>query len=73
MVRIVRDKFTIERDASITFETSTLDICKGLSVEIDESAYEAVSTFLDEIIVVTGPGKETYWVCFERHDYSILF
>ena len=36
MVRIVRDKFTIERDASITFETSTLDICKGLSVEIDE-------------------------------------
>ncbi|KAF9465220.1 hypothetical protein BDZ94DRAFT_1296715 [Collybia nuda] len=52
LVQIVQDNFDLGPDTAPVFETSTLDICRGKSVEIDESAYPLMSEFLDEITVV---------------------
>ncbi|KAF5322351.1 hypothetical protein D9619_002204 [Psilocybe cf. subviscida] len=60
-VRVSEDHFdTLERvarvfdiadDAVLSIHTSSLDVCRGVAVEIDESAYPFMWTVLDEITV----------------------
>jgi hypothetical protein len=52
LVRIASKKLALDPDAVITFQISTLDICRGHSVELDESAYQVMCTALDELTVV---------------------
>ncbi|KAI4525621.1 hypothetical protein K525DRAFT_191041 [Schizophyllum commune Loenen D] len=51
MEAAVRKKFHLNTSAALEFTTSTLDICRGAPVFIDEDVYETMSSFLDEIVV----------------------
>ncbi|KAL1725677.1 hypothetical protein EV714DRAFT_277273 [Schizophyllum commune] len=51
MEAAVRKKFHLDTSAALEFTTSTLDICRGAPVFIDEDVYETMSSFLDEIVV----------------------
>lgn len=53
LVRVASEKLALEPNAVPLFHTSTLDICRGHSVEVDESAYQAMCTALDELTVIT--------------------
>ncbi|KAH0588555.1 hypothetical protein H2248_004386 [Termitomyces sp. 'cryptogamus'] len=46
------------KDASLVFGTSTLDVCRGAWIEIEESAYEPLLECLDEVIVRPGAPHE---------------
>ncbi|KDR69780.1 hypothetical protein GALMADRAFT_145180 [Galerina marginata CBS 339.88] len=51
-IRRVTRAFKIAENADILLRISTLDVCKGREVVIDESAYSVMWTALDEITVV---------------------
>ncbi|KAF6748711.1 hypothetical protein DFP72DRAFT_1074058 [Ephemerocybe angulata] len=51
----VRKAFRIDSDARIVLSTSSLDVCRGHAVEIDEAAYPYLWEVLDEVAVAT-PG-----------------
>lgn len=53
LVQITQENFDLGPNTLPAFQTSTLDICRGKSVEIDEGAYALMSEFLDEITVVS--------------------
>ncbi|KAF6752206.1 hypothetical protein DFP72DRAFT_457052 [Ephemerocybe angulata] len=52
----VRKAFRIDSDARIVLSTSSLDVCRGHAVEIDEAAYPYLWEVLDEVAVAT-PGE----------------
>ncbi|KAG6853731.1 hypothetical protein C0991_001864 [Blastosporella zonata] len=52
LVSAARHAFRFAKHATLVFGTSTLDVCRGNSIEIDESAYAPLFEFLDEITVV---------------------
>ncbi|KAG6880093.1 hypothetical protein C0992_006367 [Termitomyces sp. T32_za158] len=51
LVTTARKTFHFENDAALMFGTSTLDVCRGIWTEFDESAYELLLECLDEVIV----------------------
>ncbi|KAF5317268.1 hypothetical protein D9611_003492 [Ephemerocybe angulata] len=51
----VKKAFRIGSDARIVLSTSSLDVCRGNAVEIDEAAYPYLWEVLDEVAVAT-PG-----------------
>ncbi|KAG5735984.1 hypothetical protein E4T56_gene18365, partial [Termitomyces sp. T112] len=58
LVITARRIFGIKEDATLVFGTSTLDVCRGAWIEIEESAYEPLLECLDEVIVRPGAPRE---------------
>lgn len=56
MIRVVQDKFQLEQEPAL--EISTLDICGGVAVEVDESVYEIMAPVLDKIELITERSDE---------------
>ena len=50
MLTAVQEKFSLEH--APTFVISSLDICQGTDVVIDEHAYDMMAPYLDEVKLV---------------------
>ncbi|ESK95267.1 hypothetical protein Moror_4025 [Moniliophthora roreri MCA 2997] len=59
MTRVVRRKFDIDQDMQIAFEVADYDVCGNERVEVDESAYQTMAPYLDEMHIVTTPAKQS--------------
>ncbi|KAG7449985.1 uncharacterized protein BT62DRAFT_618542 [Guyanagaster necrorhizus] len=55
MINALRLKFNIPHNADAVLRVSTLDVCRGREIEVDEDAYEAMAPFLDEINIILSP------------------
>lgn len=54
MIHAAQERFGIDAERPISLETSSLEVCKGKQIEIDESAYSLMCSVLDEIVIVVG-------------------
>ncbi|KAF8225259.1 hypothetical protein L208DRAFT_1408728 [Tricholoma matsutake] len=57
LVRVTSEKLALSPGTVPIFQIKTLDICRGHSIEVDESVYEVMSTALDELAVVADVVK----------------
>ncbi|KAF9268996.1 hypothetical protein L218DRAFT_413660 [Marasmius fiardii PR-910] len=75
MRRIVRRKFNIDETTEVSFEVNHFDVCENERVEVDETAYPAMSPYIYELYLnitttpepasssgsdVKGKGRELY-------------
>lgn len=65
MINVLRIKFNIPDNVNPILRVSTLEICRGREIEVDEDAYEAMAPFLDEIKIVLVPRSNG---AFHIHD-----
>ncbi|EEB89932.1 hypothetical protein MPER_11923, partial [Moniliophthora perniciosa FA553] len=81
MTRVIRRKFNIDQETPITFEISDYDVCGKERVEVDESAYQTMAPYLDEVYIVTTPegshhfipaSKEKGKKCTTQNDSALL-
>ncbi|KAK0196037.1 hypothetical protein F5146DRAFT_1133504 [Armillaria mellea] len=54
-INALRTKFDIPDNVNPILRVSTLEICNGREIEVDEDAYEAMAPFLGEIKIVLVP------------------
>jgi len=50
-LRQIIKSFNLDADVCLSLRTSTIDVCRGKEVEIDESAYLLMCKFVDEFVV----------------------
>jgi hypothetical protein len=55
-VNAIRKAFDLRAETPVTLSTSSLDVCRGKAVEIDEIAYPMLWEFIDEVAITT-PGE----------------
>lgn len=51
MVSLVKRAFSIDSRSVLSLHISSLDACRGQSVEVDESAYSLMYALLDDVEV----------------------
>ncbi|KJA18151.1 hypothetical protein HYPSUDRAFT_218407 [Hypholoma sublateritium FD-334 SS-4] len=59
MISLIIRAFRLDSKSVLSLHTSSLDACKGQSVEIDESAYSLMCTLLDDVEVTVGEHLDT--------------
>ncbi|TEB37903.1 hypothetical protein FA13DRAFT_1725522 [Coprinellus micaceus] len=52
-VNAIRKAFDLRAETPVTLSTSSLDVCRGKAVEIDEIAYPMLWEFIDEVAITT--------------------
>lgn len=62
MVSLVKRAFSIDSGSILSLHISSLDACRGQSVEVDESAYSLMYALLDDVEVTVKEPSSTQGV-----------